>query len=143
MFAQGRSPHLFKHKFSRTDQYYNARRVVEYDLPTTITKEKSDKEKRSLNGARSKNLHTKESIYSQNKEPNYSAFSGLSSFASFNIFGSRNVPKSRFSCRKRAPGYYADMELGCKVRKKFIFRMILNYLHTAIRLKYLRLYSIM
>ena len=95
---------------------------MEYELPTTITKGKLDnKEKRSLNVASSKNPHTKESIYSNRKQPNYSAFSGLSSFASFNIFGSRKVPKSRFSCRSRAPGYYADMELGCKVRKEFNF----------------------
>ena len=60
-------------------------------------------------------LKKSDNVYKNIEEPNYSAFSGLSSFASFNIVGNRNLPQSQFSCRNRAPGYYADIELDCKV----------------------------
>lgn len=33
------------------------------------------------------------------------------------------IPRTSFSCKNRAPGYYADMEAECKVGKKIFLRL--------------------
>ena len=91
---------------------------IGYDeLTTEISKYNTvdNTAKRSLPAA-TKKREIKKNI-SKSKPRN----SGFVSFASFNIFGSHKIPKSSFSCRKRVPGYYADVELGCQVSRSRYF----------------------
>ena len=117
---QNRLSTHFQHRPLISDRYAPISRSSQYRSPT----QSSTRRRRKLEKPDRRSLEIVDSKLSDNKsfnenieEPNYSAFSGLSSFASFNIIGNRNLPESQFSCRDRAPGYYADIELDCKVRK--------------------------
>ena len=117
---QNRLSSHFQHRPLSSDRYTPILRSSKYRSPT----QSSTRIRRKLGKPDTRSLEIVDSKLSDNinfnkniEEPNYSAFSGLSSFASFNIIGNRNLPQSQFSCRDRAPGYYADTELDCKVSK--------------------------
>ena len=115
---QNRLSTKFQHRPLSSDRYTPIGRYSDYrdSIPSSKrSRRKSGKaDKRSLEIVDPK-IRKSDNVYKNIEEPNYSAFSGLSSFASFNIVGNRNLPQSQFSCRNRAPGYYADIELDCKV----------------------------
>ena len=115
---------MFQNRFSKTDQHSSSGTDLAYELQprtTSKTKYSNDKtKKRSLDVNPKSNRDEDISFSHRKQQPNYSAFSGLSSFASFNLGGNHNMPQSKFSCRSRVPGYYADIELGCKVSGQLI-----------------------
>ena len=113
----GRSAPILQHRGSRENQYFTKnRKKLHYQLPASLTRYKNRKtDKRSLRIANSKS--TADAILEQGNPPKSRSVSpGLSSFPSFNTLGRSKLPSSQFSCRDRAPGYYADIELDCKVR---------------------------
>ena len=114
----GRSAPLLQHKISRENQYVaKERKKLFYELPASLARYRYRKtDKRSLKIAHSKS--TADAILEQRKPPKSHFVSPtVSSFPSFNTLGRSKLPSSQFSCRDRAPGYYADIELDCKVSR--------------------------
>ena len=118
-YLTGRSSQELHYTVSSRDPHVRGGRTLTYQLPISISEQKfGNTEKRSLDV--SSPIDTRENVHWNSRKPTQSPFARFSSFASFNTIGRPNIQNSQFTCKNRAPGYYADIELDCKVSYQVI-----------------------